>query len=146
MTRHRRGDPDGEEEDAPWRARDYENAPRQPNAAREYLPASRDDQARRAHPPARGALGTSSQDTGPGDASGPPWERPGWDDSQPVRRTPRPGRLTGGHPSGPLPRVSPDSWPAGPLAPLPSDERSWPDLAGSDYPGGDQPRRGFGSE
>src|SRR5215470_13186450 len=155
MTRHRRGDPDGEEEDAPWRARDYENAPRQPNAAREYLPASQDDQARRAHRPARGALGTSSQDTGPGDATGPPWERPGWDDSQPMRRTPRPGGPTGGHPSGPLPRVSssgplprvsPDSWPADPLAPLPSDKRSWPDPAGSDHPGGGRPSRGFGSE
>src|SRR5215470_16638918 len=158
MTRHRRGDQEGEEEDAPWRARDYQDAPRRPAAAREYLPASRDDQARGAHRPARGALGTSSQDTGPGEATGPPWEQPGWDDSQPIRRTSRPGGLTGGHPSGPLPRVSssgplprvsPDSWPGGtadPLAPLPSDERSWPDPAGSDYPGGDYPERGFGSE
>ena len=158
MTRHRRGDPDGEEEDALWRAGDYQNAPRQPDAARQYLPASRDDQARRAHRPTHGALGTSSQDTGPGEVTGPPWEQPGWDDSQPIRRSPRPGGLTGGHPSGPLPRVpssgplprvSPDSWPGStpdPLAPLPSDERSWPDPAGSDHRGGDYPRHGYGSE
>src|SRR5215469_17837782 len=158
MTRHRRGDPDGEEGDAPWRASDYENAPRQPSAAREYYPASADDQARDARRPARGALGTWSEDTGPGESTGPPWEMLGWDDSQPIRRTPRPGGLTGGHPSGPLPRVSssgpmprvsPDSWPGGagdPLAPLPSDERNWPDPAGSHYPGGDHSGRGFGSE
>jgi UPF0755 protein len=156
MTRHRRGDADGEEGDAPWRARDYESAARQSGSGPEYFPAAWEDPAGGAHQTARGALGTSSEDTGPGEVTGPPWELPGWDDSQPVRRAPRPGGLSGGHPSGPLPRVSssgplprvsPDSWPGattGPMpaassrppAPLPHDGEGWADQAGGDYPTG----------
>jgi UPF0755 protein len=99
-------------------------------------------------------LGTSSsEDTGPGETTGPPWELPGWDDSQPIRRVPRSTGPRGAHPSGPLPRVSSsgplprvpaDSWPgatSGPLPPLPPGAGSWPDPADGDYPG-----RGFDSE
>src|SRR5215472_8937417 len=128
MTRNRRGHTDGDEDDAPWRAGDYENAPRQPDGARDSFPSPWDDPARGAQRPARGALGTSSgSDTGPGETTGPPWELPGWDDSQPIRRIPRSGgptgehpSLPGGHPSGPLPRVSS----SGPLPRVPPD--SWP--------------------
>src|SRR5689334_13801473 len=129
MTRHRRGDADGEEENAPWRDRDYQRAPRQPGPSAEYGPGTWDDPASGAHRTARGALGTSSDDTGPGEVTGPPWELPGWDDSQPIRRAPRRGGLAGGHPSGPLPRVSspdplprmsPDSWPGAASGPLPA--------------------------
>ena len=154
MTRHRRGNADGDEEDAPWRDRDYESAQHRPDAARDYLPSSWEDPARGAQRPAHGALGTSSsEDTGPGETTGPPWELPGWDDSQPGRRGPRSTGPMGGHPSGPLPRVSSsgplpqvpaDSWPGatpGPLPPLPPGARSWPDPANGDYPG-----RGFDSE
>ena len=148
------GDSYGDGEDAPWRDRDYESAPPQPDAAHDYFPAPRDDPAPGAQRPARGALGTSrSQDTGPGEVTGPPWELPGWDDSQPGRRARPSGGLSGGHPSGPLPRlpspgplprVSPDSWPgatSGPLPPLPPGAGGWPDPADRDYPG-----RGFDSE
>jgi UPF0755 protein len=162
MTRHRRGYTDGEEENAPWHDRDYERAPRQPSTSAEYRPGTWDDPANGAHRAARGALGTSSEDTGPGEVTGPPWELPGWDDSQPIRRAPRPGGLTGGHPSGPLPRVSssgplppmsPDSWPGAtsgplpaassddPLAPPPSDAGGWGDPAGGNHSG-----RGYGSD
>jgi uncharacterized YceG family protein len=154
MTRHRRGNTDGDEEDAPWRARDYESAPRQPDAARGYPPPPWDDPARGAQEPARGALGTSSSpDAGPEEVTGPPWELPGWDDSQPIRRITRSGGPAGSHPSGPLPRVPssgplprvpPDSWPgatSGPLAPLPPGAGGWPDRADGDYPG-----RGFDIE
>ena len=147
MTRHGRGYTDGEEEDAPWRDRDYERAPRQPGTSAEYL----DDPARGSHRPARGALGTSSQDTGPGEVTGPPWEMPGWDDSQPNRRAPRQGGLTGGHPSGPLPRVSssgplprmsPDSWPGATSGPLPvTSSAPLPPGARGDHSG-----RGYGSD
>jgi len=140
MTRHRRGRTDGDDGNAPWRARDYGRPADQPDAASDYSPAPWEE-------PTRGALGTSSGwDAGPGEVTGPPWELPGWDDSQPGRRAPRQGGLTGSHPSGPLPRVPPDSWPgaAGPadhLAPLPPGARGW-----TDPPGAGDSGRGYGSE
>jgi UPF0755 protein len=173
MTRHRRGDPDGDE-DAPWRAGgyetgdyetggyetggyeagSYEGTPRQPDAARNYLPSPWDEPDRGAQRQARGALGTSSsRDDRPGEETGPPWELPGWDDSQPIRGAPRSSGPAGSHPSGPLPRVSSsgplprvpaDSWPgaaSGPLAPLPPATGGWPEPADGDRPG-----HGFGSE
>ena len=158
MTRHRRGSTDGDEEGASGRARDYERTARQPDPARDYFPSPWEDPARGAQR-SRGALGTSSsRDAGPGEVTGPPWELPGWDDSQPIRRVPRPGGLTGGHPSGPLPsvpsgpppRVPSDSWPgpggpADPLAPLPPGAEDWPDSPGGGYPGRDFGGRSPGS-
>jgi UPF0755 protein len=161
MTRHRKGDIDGDDEDVPpWRAKDYESAPPRPAAAGGYGSVPPDGRPRGAGRPARGALGTSrGRDDAPGETTGPPWERPGWDDSQPMRRAPRPGGLTGGHPSGPLPRVSsgplprvpPDSWPgagSGPLPPVPESwdaEHSWPQGSPAS-PGGDYPGHSYGSE
>jgi UPF0755 protein len=151
MTRHRRGSTDGDEGDAYGRAGDYERTPQQPEPPHDYFPSPWEDPARGAQRPARGALGTSSsRDGGPGEVTGPPWEMPGWDDSQPIRRVPPQGGLSGGHPSGPLPsvssgplpRVPSDSWPgrggpSDPLAPLPPGAEDWPDSPGGGYAGSD---------
>jgi UPF0755 protein len=58
---------------------------------------------------------------GPGEETGPPWERspwdlPGWDEVTPAQRRLRDDNA---HPSGPLPQVS-----SGPLPPVP--EEAWP--------------------
>src|SRR5260370_40550925 len=102
MTRHRRGNAEGDEGEGLRRAGHQERTARQPDAARDYFPSPWEDPARGAQRPARGALGTSSgRDGGPEEVTGPPWELPGWDDSEASRRAPRQGGLTGGHPSGP---------------------------------------------
>jgi peptidoglycan lytic transglycosylase G len=74
---------------------------------------------------------------GPGEETGPPWERspwdlPGWDEVTPAQRRLRDDNA---HPSGPLPQVSSgplphlssEAWPSavsGPLPPVP--EEAWP--------------------
>src|SRR5262245_46018110 len=123
MTRRRRDDDDGLDGDAPWRARDYEQATRPPAAPGDPYPPAWPGPAG-APRPARGALGTSSgRDDRPGEETGPPWERtsppwelPGWDEAGPAPRRPRDDSA---HPSGPLPQVS-----SGPLPRLPPE--AWP--------------------
>ncbi len=159
MTRHRRDDEDGLEGDAPWRAKDYERAARPPEAAGDYRAGPGGSPSAGAPRPARGALGTSSgRDDRPGEETGPPWERtappwelPGWNNAVPAQRGPRDG---GAHPSGPLPRVStgplprlsPESWPSavsGPLPPVPreSDEAGYAGARRAAVPGsGDDTR------
>src|SRR5260370_4010457 len=132
MTRHRREDEAGLGGDAPWRAKDYERAARRPEAAGDYRAGPGGSPSAGAPRPARGALGTSSgRDDRPGEETGPPWERtappwelPGWNNAVPAQRGPRDG---GAHPSGPLPRaspeplprLSPESWPSAGSRPLP---------------------------
>jgi uncharacterized YceG family protein len=114
MTRHRRNDPDDVNGgDAPWRSRDYDQVPAPPEAGGDYYAAPWGGSAAGAPRSARGALGTSSgRDDGPGEATGPPWELPGWNDAVPAQRRPRDDSA---HPSGPLPRVN-----SGPMPQLPS--------------------------
>jgi UPF0755 protein len=122
MTRHRRNDPDDSGADAPWRAPDYEQAP--PEAPGDYYAAPWGRSAAGAPRPARGALGTSSgRDDRPGEATGPPWELPGWNEV-PAQRRPRDDNA---HPSGPLPRVN-----SGPMPRLPSE--GWPSAASGPLP------------
>ena len=142
MTRHRRNDPDDMDGDAPWRARDYDQAPAPPEAGGDYYAAPWSGTAAGAPRPARGALGTSSGwDDRPGEATAPPWEHtappwelPGWDEAAPAQRRPRDDSA---HPSGPLPRVNSaplprlpsESWPpatSGPLPPVPVPREPWP--------------------
>jgi peptidoglycan lytic transglycosylase G len=122
MTRHRRNDPDDMNgADAPWRARDYDQVPAPPEAGGDYYAAPWGGSAAGAPRSARGALGTSSgRDDQPGEATGPPWELPGWNDAVPAQRRPRDDSA---HPSGPLPRVD-----SGPMPRLPS----WGGAAGSE--------------
>jgi UPF0755 protein len=136
MTRRRRDDEDGLDGDAPWRAKDYEREGRRPG---DYFPAPGGGPAR-APRPARGALGTSSgrgdrpaEETGPSwEHTSPPWELPGWDEAGPAQRGPRDDTAHPSGPlpqvsSGPLPRLSPESWPSavsGPLPPVPRE--AWP--------------------
>ena len=136
MTRRSRDDDDGLDGDAPWRARDYEQATRPPDAPGDpYSPAWPGPAG--APRPARGALGTSSgRDDRPGEETGPPWERtsppwelPGWDEAGPAPRRPRDDSA---HPSGPLPQVS-----SGPLPRLPPE--AWP-------PPVSEPRRAGGRD
>jgi UPF0755 protein len=150
MTRRRRDDSDGLDGDAPWRATDYERAARPPDAAGDYNPAPRGGSAG-ASRPARGALGTSSgRADRPGEETGPPWERtsppwelPGWDETASARRRPRDDNAHPSGPlpqvsSGPLPRLSPESWPSAVSGPLPPVSReAWP----SDEPGHPGTRR-----
>src|SRR5690242_9887618 len=72
---------------------------------------------------------------GPGEETGPPWERapwnqPGWDEVTPAQRRLRDDNA---HPSGPLPQVSSgplprlpsEAWPSAVSGPLPPEE-AWP--------------------
>jgi uncharacterized YceG family protein len=113
MTRRRRDDPEDIGGDAPWRARDYDQQAAPPDARGDYYAAPWGGSAAGAPRPARGALGTSSgRDDRPGEATGPPWELPGWDEPVPAQRRPRDDSA---HPSGPLPQVN-----SGPMPRLPS--------------------------
>jgi len=113
MTRRRRDDPEDIGGDAPWRAPDYDQRAAPPDARGDYYAAPWGGSAAGAPRPARGALGTSSgRDDRPGEATGPPWELPGWDEAVPAQRRPRDDSA---HPSGPLPQVN-----SGPMARLPS--------------------------
>ena len=102
MTRHRRHDPDEVAGDTPWRAQDYARPARSPDASGDYYAPPRDGRGQ-GTPSDRG-LGTSGgHDDRPGEATGPPWEMPSWDEPGPPRRRPRDD---GAHPSGPLPQVN----------------------------------------
>jgi UPF0755 protein len=134
MTRHRRNDPDDPDDssgDAPWRARDYEQAPAPPEESGDYYAAPWGESAG-APRPARGALGTSSgRDDRPGEATAPPWEHtappwelPGWNEAASAQRRPRDDSA---HPSGPLPQVN-----SGPMPRLPSE--AWPPATSGPLP------------
>ncbi|HET7247785.1 MAG TPA: endolytic transglycosylase MltG [Streptosporangiaceae bacterium] len=162
MTRHRRNDPDDMNDgDAPWRARDYGQVPAPPEAGGDYYAAPWGGSAAGAPRSARGALGTSSgRDDRPGEATGPPWELPGWNDAVPAQRRTRDDSA---HPSGPLPRVNSgpmprlpslggaagpglaETWPPATSGPLPSVPRElWP-ADQSRYPVDRHRGGGFGS-
>src|SRR5262249_44522305 len=144
MTRRRRDDEDGLDGDAPWRAKDYEREGRPPGG---YFPApgggppGAPRRAGGAAGPPRGRGDRPAEETGlPWEHPPPPWELPGWDEAGPAQRVPRddPAHPSGPLPqvsSGPLPRLSPESWPSaasGPLPPVPRE--AWPP-AEAGYPG-----------
>ena len=125
MTRHRRNDPDDSGRGRALACPGLRPATAPPEAGGDYYAAPWGGSAAGAPRPARGALGTSSgRDDRPGEATGPPWELPGWDEAVPAQRRPRDDNA---HPSGPLPRVN-----SGPMPRLPSE--GWPPAASGPLP------------
>jgi len=121
MTRRRRHDSDEVDGDAPWRARDHGRAARPPEDSGDDHPALWSEPTGFPRP-ARGARGTPGvRDDEPGEATGPPWDLPGWYEAVPAQRHPRDA---GAHPSGPLPGLPSGSGPppiSGPLGPVPRE-------------------------